>query len=44
LQLRVEKQAFAGLTLRVGAEQLRLNDTLAGPRRFVYDEGRIKVF
>lgn len=44
LQLRVEKQAYAGMTLRIGTEQVRLNENLAGPRRFVYDEGRIKIF
>jgi aspartate aminotransferase-like enzyme len=44
LQITVEKVVHAGVTIKAGGEQLRLSDTLQGPRRFVFDEGRIKVF
>jgi len=44
LQVRVEKKVHAGVTIKIGQEHIRLNDDLAGPRRFVLDEGRIKIF
>ncbi len=44
LQIRVEKMVHAGVIVKIGTEHLRLPNNVAGPRRFVLDEGRIKVF
>jgi uncharacterized protein (DUF342 family) len=44
LTVRIEKKAFAGVTVKMGAEQIRLNENLPGPRRFVFTDGRIKVY
>jgi uncharacterized protein len=44
LMARIEKKAFAGVTIKMGPEHIRLSENLAGPRRFVFSEGRIKVY
>lgn len=44
LQIRVEKMVHAGVIVKIGTEHIRLPDNVAGPRRFVLDEGRIKVY
>ena len=42
--VKVEKRVNPGVIIKVGSELLRIQEELAGPRLFLYQQGRIKVF
>ncbi len=44
IRLRVEKRVNAGVIIKVGAECQRIQESVPGPRVFLYQQGRIKVF
>ena len=44
IRVRVEKKVNPGVVIKVGTECLRIQEELSGPRIFLYQQGRIKIF